>query len=214
MNVHNYAKSQELFQRAVKVIPSGIYGHLGPSEGCFVPVEAYPFYIDRAEGAYFWDVDGNRFIDYMCAYGPIVLGYRHPQVDEAVIKQMEKADCSILPSEKMVELAELLVGTIESADWAFFAKNGGDVTNLAVMTARAATGRKKIVKFTGGYHGVTQWTQGAGSPGKLSKIHGIKNIKQLVLYFRTLLKMSSLLSVKQAPDKLEDKELLTRLMFY
>lgn len=165
MKTYTYDKSQALFQRATKVIPAGIYGHLGPSEGCFVPVDAYPFYIDRAEGAYFWDVDGNRFIDYMCAYGPIVLGYNHPQVDEAFRKQAEKADCAILPSEKMVELAETLVDTIESADWAFFAKNGGDVTNLAVMTARAHTGRKRIVKFAGGYHGVTQWTQGAGSPG-------------------------------------------------
>lgn len=165
MKTYAYPKSQALFARAVKSIPAGIYGHLGPSEGCFIPVSAYPFYVDRAEGAYFWDIDGNRFIDYMCAYGPNILGYNHPEVDAAATEQIKKGNCTILPSSKMVELAELLVDTVESADWAFFAKNGGDVTNLAVMTARAATGRPKIVKFIGGYHGVTQWTQALGYPG-------------------------------------------------
>ena len=72
--INTYTKSREEFARAVKVIPSGVYGHLGPAEGCFIPVEAYPMFGERAKGSYFWDVDGNRFIDYMCAYGPNVLG--------------------------------------------------------------------------------------------------------------------------------------------
>jgi len=165
MNTYEYPKSRELFERACKVIPAGIYGHLGPSEGCFTPIEAYPFYGKKAEGAYIWDVDGNRFIDYMCAYGPIVLGYRHPEVEAAAKAQMDLADCAVLPSERMVELAELLTSTIKSADWAFFAKNGGDVTNLAMVAARAHTGRKKIVKFAGGYHGVAQWMKALGYAG-------------------------------------------------
>lgn len=165
MSTYQYNKSQALFERAIKCIPAGIYGHLGPSEGCFIPVEAYPFYVERAEGAYIWDVDGNRFIDYMCAYGPIITGYRQPVVDAAVVEQFGKVDCAVLPTAKMVELAELLVDTVDSADWAFFAKNGGDVTNLAVMSARAATAKQKIIKFDGGYHGVTQWTQTIGSAG-------------------------------------------------
>ncbi len=169
MDTYKYAKSQALFERAIDVIPAGIYGHLGPSEGCFIPVAAYPFYVERAEGPYVWDVDGNRFIDYMCAYGPIIMGYNDARVDNAAKAQLAKANCAILPSEKMVELAELLVDTVASADWAFFAKNGGDVTNLAVMTAREATGRKKIVKFSGGYHGVTQWTQSLGYAGIIAE---------------------------------------------
>ena len=69
--INKYDKSTELFQRAAKVIPSGLYGHQGPAEGCCIPVSAYPLFSQKAKGSYFWDVDGNKFIDYMCAYGPI-----------------------------------------------------------------------------------------------------------------------------------------------
>ncbi|PIE98527.1 MAG: glutamate-1-semialdehyde 2,1-aminomutase [Treponema sp.] len=169
MEVYKYNKSREFFDRAMKVIPQGIYGHLGPSNGCFIPVDAYPFYVDKAKDSYIWDIDGNRFIDYMCAYGPIITGYNNKTVDDAARSQMELANVSILPSTKMVELAELLVDTVASADWAFFAKNGGDVTNFAVMTARAHTGRSKILKFNGGYHGVAQWMQGAGYAGVIEE---------------------------------------------
>lgn len=165
MKTYEYKKSKELFAKAAKIIPSGIYGHLGPSEGCFIPVDAFPYYMEKAKGPYFWDIDGNKFIDYMCAYGPNVLGYNDDRVDEAAMEQLKLGNCTVLPSTKMVELAELLTDTVESADWAFFAKNGGDVTNLAVLTARAATGRNKIVKVDGGYHGVAQWMQALGYPG-------------------------------------------------
>ena len=157
--LNDYTKSREIFDRAVKVIPSGVYGHLGPGEGCFIPVEAFPFFAERAKGSYFWDVDGNRFIDYMCAYGPNIMGYNDEEIDEAARKQLEKCNCTTSPSHIMVDFAELLVDTVASADWAFFAKNGNDVTTLAIMTARAHTRRKKIVFFKGYYHGVSPWTQ-------------------------------------------------------
>ena len=157
--INDYSKSREAFLRAEKVIPSGIYGHQGPTEGCFVPVEAFPFFSDRAQGSYFWDIDGNRFIDYMCAYGPNVLGYNDPDVDAAAAAQRAKGDCITAPNTKMIDFAELLVDTVKSADWAFFAKNGNDVTTMAVMTARAYTKRKKIIFFKGYYHGVAPWTQ-------------------------------------------------------
>jgi glutamate-1-semialdehyde 2,1-aminomutase len=157
--IYEHPKSREAFARATRVIPSGVYGHLGPAEGCYTPVEAFPFYSSKAEGPYVWDLDGNRFIDYMCAYGPNVLGYNDPDVDAAAAEQRALGDCTTLPSTKMVEFAELLVDTVASADWAFFAKNGNDVTTLAVMTARAYTHRKKIVFFKGYYHGVSPWTQ-------------------------------------------------------
>ena len=103
--VYTYTKSAEEFKRALRVIPSGIYGHQGPAEGCFVPVSAFPFFSERAQGTYFWDVDGNRFIDYMCAYGPNVLGYNDPDVDKAAAKQREKGDCVTAPSSKMIDFA-------------------------------------------------------------------------------------------------------------
>lgn len=157
--------SRQLFSRALKVIPTGIPGHQGPVESQFIPVSSYPFYVDRAQDSYFWDLDGNRYIDYMCAYGPNVLGYNNRVVDAAVDEQRRRGDCMALPSARQVELAELLVETIEIADWAYFAKNGGDVTQLAMMVSRAATGRKKIVLVRGGYHGVAPWTQKIGKAG-------------------------------------------------
>ncbi len=163
--INTYTKSREWFDRATKVVPSGVYGHLGPAEGNFMPVSSFPLMGDRAQGSYFWDVDGNRFIDYMCAYGPNVLGYNDPDVDAAAMEQLKKGNCMTSPSYKMVEFAELLVDTVACADWAFFAKNGNDVTTAAIMTARAATHRKKIVFINGYYHGVSPWTQKIDYPG-------------------------------------------------
>ncbi len=169
LKINKYDKNREYFKRAEKVIPSGVYGHLGPAEGCFIPVSAFPMFAEKAQGAYFWDVDGNRFIDYMCAYGPNVLGYGDKDVNAAAFEQSKIADCTTAPSTKMIELAELLVDTVASADWAFFAKNGGDTTTLAIMTARAHTRRKKLVFVSGYYHGVAPWTQKLGYPGVLEE---------------------------------------------
>ncbi|MCL2512474.1 MAG: aminotransferase class III-fold pyridoxal phosphate-dependent enzyme [Oscillospiraceae bacterium] len=166
MKINDYTKSKEMFKRAAKVIPSGVYGHLGPAEGCFVPVSAFPLFSERAKGSHIWDVDGNEFIDYMCAYGPNVLGYGDEDVDAAALEQLKKGDCTTTPSYKMVEFAELLTDTVKK-DWAFFAKNGGDTTTLAIMTARAATHRKKIIFVNGFYHGVAPWTQKLDYPGVL-----------------------------------------------
>lgn len=159
MKINSYTKSQEEYSRALKVIPSGVYGHLGPAEGCFIPPTAFPFFSQKAQGTYFWDVDGNKFIDYMCAYGPNILGYCDPDVMEAARKQEEIGNCTTSPSTVMIDFAELLVDTVACADWAYFAKNGNDVTSLAVMTARAYTHRKKIVFFKGYYHGISPWCQ-------------------------------------------------------
>ena len=169
MSGYQYPQSAAWFQRAVKVIPCGIYGHFSPAP-C-PPVNAYPFFGSRAKGSHFWDVDGNEFIDYMCAYGPMILGYGNPVVDEAYQAQMREADSSSVSSTKMVELAEYLVGLIPVAEWAFFAKNGADVTNFATMIARAATGRRKIIGIQGGYHGTSPWMQAPGHHGLIEQDH-------------------------------------------
>ncbi len=167
--VYEYPRSRAAFERACKVIPSGIYGHQGPAEGCYVPIEAFPLYSSKAQGSYLWDLDGNRFIDYMAAYGPNVLGYNDPDVDEAAARQRAISDCTTLPNPVMIDFADLLVETVNCADWAFFAKNGNDVTTGAVMTARAYTHRKKIVFFKGYYHGVSPWTQKIDYAGVLEE---------------------------------------------
>lgn len=165
METYTHTKSSELYEKAATLIPGGIPGHLGPGEGCFIPIDAYPLYAERAEGPYFWDIDGNRYIDLMCAYGPNILGYNDPDVEAAANAQAKKLNAGVLPGTVMVDLAELLVDTIDSADWAFFAKNGGDATTYMLMVARAATGRDKVIRFNGGYHGVVGWTQALGNPG-------------------------------------------------
>ncbi len=164
---YSHAKSRAWFDRALNVIPSGVYGHLGPSEGLFLPLDKWPLISSRAEGTYFWDMDGNKYLDFMCAYGPNVLGYGDPDVDRAAMEQLKVGNCTTAPSYKMVECAEMLVDTVACADWAFFMKNGTDATTFANLTARAATGRKKTLFLRGYYHGNQPWAMKADYPGIL-----------------------------------------------
>ena len=164
---YSHEKSRAWFDRALNVIPSGVYGHLGPSEGLFLPLEKWPLISSKAEGTYFWDMDGNRYLDFMCAYGPNVLGYGDPDVDRAAMEQLKVGNCTTAPSYKMVECAEMLVDTVACADWAFFMKNGTDATTFANLTARAATGRKKTIFLRGYYHGNQPWAMKADYPGIL-----------------------------------------------
>ncbi len=160
MKTYEFTKSIELFDRATRTIPAGIYGHESPA--ITVP-GSFPYYAVRAEGCRYWDVDGNEFIDYMCAYGPMVIGYNHPKVEEAVRKQQALGNCLNHPAPVMVELAEYLVDLVDMADWAVFAKNGSDMTTWAVQVAREFTGRPGIIRIKGAYHGTHAWcTPGHG----------------------------------------------------
>ncbi len=152
-------KDMALRERARAVIPNGMYGHQNAS---ILPPN-FPQFFSRADGAHLWDADGNRYIDYMCAYGPILLGYRHPGVDRAAAEVQDAGDCMNGPTEKMVELAELLVDITPWADWAWFAKNGTDATVYAASLARTATGRNAILRAGGAYHGASP-TWMAGGP--------------------------------------------------
>ncbi len=138
-----------------------MYGHLDTSRF----TDDYPQFLARGEGARVWDVDGREFIDLMCAFGPILLGHAHPEVDAAAAATSARGDVLNCPGPEMVELAEVLVDEVEHADWAMFAKNGSDVTNLAVVVARAHTRRRKVLKARGSYHGIGPWTLPPESPG-------------------------------------------------
>jgi glutamate-1-semialdehyde 2,1-aminomutase len=148
------AESEALLERARRVVPGGVYGHQSPR---MVVAGAYPYFFARGEGCRIWDVDGNEYIDLMCSYGPIVLGHRHPQVEEAVRAQLQRGDCFNAPTRLWVELAEHLVRITPFADWAAFAKNGSDVCTWAVAVAREHTGRRKVIKADGAYHGAHAW---------------------------------------------------------
>ncbi len=154
------SNSDELFNRAQAVIPNGIYGHYGGAH-----LRHSPNFFESSAGSRFTDVDGNTFIDWMCAYGPMILGYNHPVVEQAAARQAAKGGTVSLASPVMVQLAETLVELVQGAEWALFGKNGADATGLAVMVSKAATGRRKIIKIDGGYHGTAPWMQAQGSPG-------------------------------------------------
>lgn len=139
--------------RARRVIPAGMYGHLNVAR---LP-EGYPQFFARAEGATLWDVDGNSYVDFMCAYGPMVLGYGNREVEAAAEAQRHLGDVMTGPSERLVELAEKLVGMVAHADWALFQRNGTDATTLCVVIARAATQKRKILVARGAYHGSAPW---------------------------------------------------------
>ncbi|MCZ7585565.1 MAG: aminotransferase class III-fold pyridoxal phosphate-dependent enzyme [Deltaproteobacteria bacterium] len=123
--LYDFGKTLELFGRAAEIIPQGIYGHMSPA--IMIP-GAFPYYAKTGKGCRYTDVDGNEFIDYMCAYGPMVVGYANDEVNAAAINVLESGDCFNHPSELMIQLAERLTGLIDMADWAVFAKNGSDLT--------------------------------------------------------------------------------------
>lgn len=147
------SKNRELLERAQLVIPGGMYGH----ESVRLLPDDFPQYFSRAQGAKIWDVDGNEYYDYMCAFGPSLLGYHNPAVDEAVRVQSALGDTMTGPSEAMVTLAEDFVGMVSHADWAMFCKNGSDATSMAMVVARAYKDRRKILVARGAYHGASPW---------------------------------------------------------
>lgn len=153
LSTHPLAADAALRRRARAVIPNGMYGHQS-ARG--LP-EGFPQFLARGQGGRVWDVDGNEYVDFMCSYGPIVLGHRHPKVEAAAAAQAQLADCQNGPAPVIVELSELLVETVDHADWAMFAKNGTDATTMCVTVARAATRKRKVLVAKGAYHGAAPW---------------------------------------------------------
>ncbi|MFP6600663.1 MAG: aminotransferase class III-fold pyridoxal phosphate-dependent enzyme [Deltaproteobacteria bacterium] len=147
-------QSEALYQRALAVIPGGVYGHQSPA---LFSRGSHPVFISAAEGCRIEDPDGNRYIDLLCSYGPMVVGYRNPRVEGAVAEQLALCDSGNLPAPNMVELAERLVGLTPDMDWAMFAKNGSDITTWSLALARESTGREMILMAEGTYHGVHGW---------------------------------------------------------
>jgi len=139
--------------RAAQVIPGGMWGHM---RAAAVPT-GYPQFFSGGEGARVRDVDGRDYIDFMCSWGPIILGHRHPEVEAVARAQLDLGDCLDGPTEHAVRLAEALVETIPHADWALFQKNGSDAMTTCVTLARAGTGKRKVLVAKGAYHGAVPW---------------------------------------------------------
>lgn len=147
------SKDTALRERAMAVIPNGMYGH----QSVMLLPDDYPQFFERAEGAHLWDVDGNRYTDFLCGYGPNLFGYAHAGIDAAYVEQMKRGDTMTGPGAAMVELAEALTAQVSHADWAMFCKNGTDATTMAMMIARNFTQKKTIVLAKGAYHGAAPW---------------------------------------------------------
>lgn len=117
---------------------------------------SYPFYATRAKGAYIWDADGNKFIDYMCGYGTIILGHAHKRVTDAFVSELRNGNnISPLWKPQQIELTKLLTQIIPGAEMAFLMKTGSDATSGAIRLARAFTGRNKVIRW--GYNGWHDW---------------------------------------------------------
>ena len=153
-------ESDRLFKKAKKLIPGGVFGHYK-----YAVREDGPKFFSKAKDAYFWDVDGNKYLDLICGWGPMILGYNNSKIDKAAQTQYNLGNTVSVASPIMIELAETLTDMIDIADWALFGKNGGDSTQLAVMVSRAETGKSKILKIKNGYHGANGWMQNKTNPG-------------------------------------------------
>jgi glutamate-1-semialdehyde aminotransferase len=149
----NIAKSLELFEQAKKLIPGGVLGARKPSD--FIEGE-YPIFLEYGKGCRLTDVDGNEYIDFLCGYGPIILGYREEEVDEAVMRQIrDKGFCFTLTQRYQNELAKKLNELVPCSEMTIFLKTGSDATTASIRIARAYTNRIKVMRC--GYHGWHDW---------------------------------------------------------
>jgi len=147
------ARSMSLFEEAKKLVPGGVAGIRRPYN--FVPGE-YPIFFDHGRGGRVVDVDGNEYIDFLCAYGPIIIGYREDEIDDAVINQIKnKGFCFSLTQEMQNTLVKKMRELIPCCEMAALVKTGSDATTIAIRVARGYTGKTKIARY--GYHGWHDW---------------------------------------------------------
>ncbi|MDE2277297.1 MAG: aminotransferase class III-fold pyridoxal phosphate-dependent enzyme, partial [Burkholderiales bacterium] len=141
--------NEQLFARAQQVIPGGVNSPVR----AFRAVGGTPRFIERAQGAYLWDAEGRRYIDYIGSWGPMILGHGHPAVLDAVLKAAADGFSYGAPTEREIELAEAIIGLVPSVEQVRLVSSGTEAAMSALRLARGATGRHKIVKFEGCYHG-------------------------------------------------------------
>ena len=143
------ATSQELMQRAVKVIPGGVNSPVR----AFGSVGMTPRFIDHADGAFVWDVEGNRYLDYVGSWGPMILGHNHPAVREAVVEACARGLSFGAATELEARIAEYICESVPLVDMIRMVNSGTEAVMSAIRLARGFTGRDKVVKFAGNYHG-------------------------------------------------------------
>ena len=184
-----FNQSNDLYKRALKSIP--LASQTFSKSALNFPLGASPLFFEKGEGAYVWDYDGNQYIDYVLGLMPMILGYQDSDVDDAIKIQLKKGIIFSLPTDLEIQLSELLIRLIPSAEMVRFGKNGSDVTAAAVRLARAYTGRDRIAIC--GYHGWHDWYIGKtirnlGVPEevrRLSSMFRYNDIESLESLFRS-----------------------------
>ena len=141
--------SAELLEKAQRYIPGGVNSPVR----AFKAVGGKPLFIQKGQGSHIFDADGNRFIDYVCSWGPLILGHAHPQVIKAIKRTAERGTSFGAPTELEIELASTICSAMPSVEMVRFVNSGTEATMSALRLARAFTKRDKILKFSGGYHG-------------------------------------------------------------
>ncbi|HRH34371.1 MAG TPA: aminotransferase class III-fold pyridoxal phosphate-dependent enzyme, partial [Catalimonadaceae bacterium] len=145
----NRSESENLFSRAQKSIPGGVNSPVR----AFKSVGGHPIFIKKAEGAWLYDEDGNRYLDFINSWGPMILGHAHPLIQEAVSKALKDSFSFGAPTRREVEMAELICSMVPSVEKVRMVNSGTEATMAAIRVARGFTGREKILKFEGCYHG-------------------------------------------------------------
>lgn len=161
----NTTKSREMFEEALDLVPGGVLGARKPTD--FIDGE-YPIFLETGKGCRLTDVDGNEFIDFLCGYGPIIMGYREPEIDDAVYEQIrDKGFCFTLTQKFQNQLAKKLRELVPCSELSIFLKTGSDATSASIRIARAYTGKLKVMRC--GYHGWHDWCveMKGGIPKKL-----------------------------------------------
>ena len=144
-----YQRSSALFLKAQQVLPGGVNSPVR----AFQAVGGTPIFVNHAKGAYLFDEDGNRYIDYIASWGPMILGHAHPPVIEAIVNKAHKGTSFGMPTEIETTIAELVVSMVPNIDKIRFVNSGTEACMSAIRLARGFTGREKIIKFAGCYHG-------------------------------------------------------------
>jgi glutamate-1-semialdehyde 2,1-aminomutase len=195
----NTRKSYEIYKRAAAVMPGGASSH----GQCYPVFDPYPLSFERGKGTKIWDVDGNEYLDYVLAMGPLIHGHAHPALMKAVREQLELGTMFAALHEKEVDLAEL-VCKMTGFDMVRFSSGGAEVTQTAIRLARGYTGKEKIIKFEGAYHGgydyVLFGTGGApplGPPTALYRIPASWGIPKATAKNTILLRWNDVESLKK-----------------
>lgn len=147
--MQNTKQSDSLFERAQRVIPGGVNSPVR----AFRSVGSSPLYINRGKGSHIWDIDGNEYIDYVNSWGPLLLGHSHPKIQAAIAKELERGTSYGACNAREVEMAELICRFLPSIEKVRMVNSGTEATMSAIRLARGFTGKSRIIKFEGCYHG-------------------------------------------------------------